>query len=282
MTPGRQGRRRNETVIARPLRSDPTSPRPAGDGHAGVHGARAGAGRGRAGRRTGRRLRAGLDPVRDPDRAAGICGRSAGEIHRKAARGDLADAMAGWSQRGRRRLIAWPWTAWPEAEDRPRDAGVVAQRMTAYRPGCRTGCAPPRSPAPPRKLGPRKRRSGGCWPTSWREAEARAEESRRPRKWPRPRPRPRPGAAVDRCAGRGAAGPGGGAGGGYACFRGNGRATGARWTALRDAEVLRGEQQAAATWPAGCARGAATPSSGSWRRARPADSRASHRHWCSR
>ena len=37
-----------------------------------VHGARAGPGRDRSGRRAGRRLRAGLDPLRDPHRAAGV------------------------------------------------------------------------------------------------------------------------------------------------------------------------------------------------------------------
>ena len=41
-------------------------------GHAGVHGARAGAGRGGADRRAGRRVRPGGDPVRDPDRPAAL------------------------------------------------------------------------------------------------------------------------------------------------------------------------------------------------------------------
>ena len=62
---------RQETVIAtarqRLRRPRPVPPR-LGDGHAGLHGAGAGPRRGRPGRRAGRRLRAGLDPLRGPHR----------------------------------------------------------------------------------------------------------------------------------------------------------------------------------------------------------------------
>jgi serine/threonine-protein kinase len=62
-------------------------------------------------------------------------GRSAGEIHRKAALGDLAEAAAALEASGAdAELIALARDCLArEAEDRPRHAGVVAERITAYR-----------------------------------------------------------------------------------------------------------------------------------------------------
>jgi eukaryotic-like serine/threonine-protein kinase len=64
-------------------------------------------------------------------------GRTVGEIHRKAARGDLADACGRLDACGAdaelaglaRECLAC------EPEDRPRDAGAVAERLTAYLAG---------------------------------------------------------------------------------------------------------------------------------------------------
>ena len=60
-----------------------------------------------------------------------------GEVQRKAARGDLADALARLDACGAdAELVALAAAAWPpSAEDRPRDAGAVAERLTAYLAG---------------------------------------------------------------------------------------------------------------------------------------------------
>jgi serine/threonine-protein kinase len=64
-------------------------------------------------------------------------GRSAGEIHRKAALGDLAEAVAALESSGADgELIALARDCLErEAEDRPRHAGAVAERITAYLSG---------------------------------------------------------------------------------------------------------------------------------------------------
>src|SRR5262249_38375500 len=61
-------------------------------------------------------------------------GRSAGEIQRKAARGELADALARLDACGAdAELVALGRDCLAaEPEDRPRDAGVVAQRVSGY------------------------------------------------------------------------------------------------------------------------------------------------------
>jgi serine/threonine-protein kinase len=61
-------------------------------------------------------------------------GRSAGEIQRKAALGDTADAFAELdASRADAELVALAKDCLArEAQDRPRDAGLVAARMTAY------------------------------------------------------------------------------------------------------------------------------------------------------
>ena len=76
-----------------------------GDGHACVHVARTGAGRAREARRTGRRVRARRDAVRDPDRSAAVRG------HRRRADADAGRARqtrpgAGPDRRLRRRSAA--------------------------------------------------------------------------------------------------------------------------------------------------------------------------------
>ena len=64
-------------------------------------------------------------------------GRGAGEIQRKAALGDLADAMARLDGCGAdSELVALAKRCLArEADDRPRSAGAVAERMTAYLAG---------------------------------------------------------------------------------------------------------------------------------------------------
>ena len=63
-------------------------------------------------------------------------GRSSGEIQRKAARGELADAFARLDQNGLGHdpeLIALARSCLaPERDDRPRDAGEVAEKMSLY------------------------------------------------------------------------------------------------------------------------------------------------------
>jgi serine/threonine-protein kinase len=68
---------------------------------------------------------------------AAFHGRSVGEIHRKAALGDLADAAARLDSSGADgELIALAKDALaPERDDRPRDAGAVARRITGYLAG---------------------------------------------------------------------------------------------------------------------------------------------------
>ena len=157
---------RQETVIATARSGSGLRPlaRRLGDGHASLHGPRAGPGRDRPGRRAGRRLRAGLDPLRDPHRQAGRSSAAiAGEIQRKAARGDLADALRPARRlRGRRRArraLAKDCLA-REPEDRPRDAGAVA-RADHGLPGRRAGAAATcRAAAGAMARGPRPPRSG--------------------------------------------------------------------------------------------------------------------------
>ena len=64
-------------------------------------------------------------------------GRASSEIQRKAARGDLADALSRLDASGAdAELIAMAKGCLaPEPQDRPRDAGQVAGRMTAYTSG---------------------------------------------------------------------------------------------------------------------------------------------------
>ena len=90
------------------------------------------------GRPPGRRLRAGLDPLRDPHRGAGVrrrLGRS--RSSRAAGRADTAAALARLARCGADvELLALARDCLAaEAKDRPADAGVVAGRMTAYLAG---------------------------------------------------------------------------------------------------------------------------------------------------
>jgi eukaryotic-like serine/threonine-protein kinase len=64
-----------------------------------------------------------------------FAGRSSGEIHRKAALGDLAEALAALEGKSTEpELIALTRDCLArEPEDRPRHAGAVAERITAYR-----------------------------------------------------------------------------------------------------------------------------------------------------
>ena len=137
--PGRQDRSPGDASSRRPGAAPTVRAlaRRLGDGHAGLHGARAGPRRGRPGRRAGRRVRAGLDPLRDLTGEPAFLGRSAGEIQRKAALGDLADAMARLeSLRGRRRADrAGAGLPGARAGGPAADAGAVAERITAYLAG---------------------------------------------------------------------------------------------------------------------------------------------------
>ena len=109
-----------------------------GAGHALVHGAGAGPGRERPPRRAGRRLRAGLDPLRDPHRPARLhrpvvrprsSARPPGATSSGAlARLDACGADAELVALARDALAA-------EADDRPHHAGAVVDRLSGYLSG---------------------------------------------------------------------------------------------------------------------------------------------------
>ena len=94
-------------------------------------------------------------------------GRTSGEIQRKAALGDLADAMARLDASGADAdLIALAKDCLArEPEDRPRDAGRLPSEMTAYLAGCRSGCGGPSWPASKNGRGAGSRRwwRRACW-----------------------------------------------------------------------------------------------------------------------
>ena len=88
---------------------------------------------------------------------------------RKAARGDLADALARLDACGAdAELVALARDCLAaEPEDRPRDAGVVAERITAYlagRAGAAAAAERERAVAEARAVEERKRRVAGSWP----------------------------------------------------------------------------------------------------------------------
>ena len=111
-------------------------------------------------------------------------GRTAGEIHRKAARGDLADAFGRLDACGAdaelaglaRECLAC------EPEDRPRDAGAVSRAVDRL-PGRGARAAPDGRARPGRGAGgPRRRPSDGPGRRAAQEAQAHAvEEGRRRR-----------------------------------------------------------------------------------------------------
>jgi serine/threonine-protein kinase len=109
-------------------------------------------------------------------------GRKAGELHRKAALGDLADARArleASSADAELLSLARDCLA-AEAEDRPRDAGALAQRMIAYRANVEQklrAAEIARATEEARAEEEAKRRV--LADELAREAQARAEESRR-------------------------------------------------------------------------------------------------------
>ena len=114
-------------------------------------------------------------------------GRSSGEILRKAALGDLADAVARLDACGAdAELVAIAADCLArEAEDRPRHAGAVAERVTAYLGG-RAGPPPRRGDRPRRRGGPRRgghphRRRGQRAPRS--AAPGGSRSGWRPRCW---------------------------------------------------------------------------------------------------
>ncbi len=96
-------------------------------------------------------------------------GRTVGEIHRKAARGDLTDAFGRLDACGAdaelaglaRECLAC------EPEDRPRNAGAVTERLTAYLAGVQERLRTAEFARVEAQRGPRKRPSGGPWPMRW-------------------------------------------------------------------------------------------------------------------
>ena len=123
-------------------------------------------------------------------------GRTVGEIHRKAARGDLADAFGRLDACGAdaelaglaRDCLAC------EPEDRPRNAGAVTERLTAYLAGVQERLRTAELARVEAQRGPRKRPSGGSWPTRWRRRRRRMRSRKGgggdsrwawpPRSWP--------------------------------------------------------------------------------------------------
>ncbi len=202
-------------------------------GTPGLHGARAGPGRGRHGRRAGRRLRPGLDPLRDPHRPAAHSSAAVpGELHRKAAprrprrcvrparRRAVDSELAGLA----RDCLA------REAKTAHVMPGLVAQRITTYRAGGREQAA----------YGgdrPRHRRSSGRRRGQAPRARRRAGRERRTRRGIPPHGRNRRGkgsrpravgAADDRCLAAALLVLVLGTGGGYACFSASSPRDGAR------------------------------------------------------
>ncbi len=86
-------------------------------------------------------------------------GRTSGDIQRRAARGDLADALAPAGRlRGRRRPgRAWPAIAWPPSPTTvPGTPGRSPGGWRRTWRACRSGCTPPSWPTPPRSPAPRR------------------------------------------------------------------------------------------------------------------------------
>ena len=102
-------------------------------------------------------------------------GRTAGEIHRKAARGDLSDAFGRLDASGAdpelaalaRECLAC------EPEDRPRNAGAVAERLIAYLAGVQERLRTAELARVEAQRGPRKRPSVGRSPTRSRRRRRR-------------------------------------------------------------------------------------------------------------
>ena len=116
-------------------------PRRLDPGHAQLHGPRAGPGRDRVDQRARRRVRPGLDPLRDPHRLAGLHWP---RLRRDPPQGGVEATRPmpspGWTAAGpRRELIALAKDCLAvEPEDRPRDAKVVS-RADHGLPGGRSG-----------------------------------------------------------------------------------------------------------------------------------------------
>ena len=159
-------------------------------------------------RRAGRRLRAwARSSARSSPASRPSPGRSRGEILRKAARGDTADALARLDACGAdAELVALARDCLAaEPEDRPRDAGVVAERITAYLAGVQERLAGGRARAG-RGRGAGRSRSGSGGRLQLGLAGLGAGADDRSAAWRRPttsssgRPAPR---AVDRLLARG-------------------------------------------------------------------------------
>ena len=92
-----------------------------------------------------------------------FAGSTREEIRDQAARGDLADALGRLDACGAEaELIGLAKDCLAaEPERRPRDAGEVARRMTAYLAGCRSGSGRPSWRGSRRRRGPRRSGSGG-------------------------------------------------------------------------------------------------------------------------
>ena len=97
-------------------------------------------------------------------------GRTVGEIHRKAARGDLAEAFGRLDACGAdAELVGLARDCLAcEPEDRPRNASVVTERLTAYLAGVQERLRTTELARVEAQGGPRRRPSGGSWPTRWR------------------------------------------------------------------------------------------------------------------
>ena len=147
-------------------------------GYPRVHGSRAGQGRGGADRRARRRIRPGGDPLRDPDRPAALYRLDPRGSSRRAARGDLADALARLDASGVDvELIGLAGSCLAaEPERRPRAAGEVARRLTAYLDGVQERLRRGRMGA---GRGPGSGRGGGETAPGRRRAGARPGPGRR-------------------------------------------------------------------------------------------------------
>ena len=159
---GRASRGRTRRSSPRPGAASTTrdlSQAGVGAGHARLHGARsrpAARSTGSTSGPTSSRLGSILCEILTGQPA--FTGRTSGEILRKAARGDLADALGPAGRLRGRRRAGRPGTRLPG----PRAGGPPAGRRGGRRPPARLHrpvqrrCARPRWPGPPRRRGPRR------------------------------------------------------------------------------------------------------------------------------
>jgi len=125
-----------------------------------------------------RRLRARLDTLRGAHRTTCFVGRSSDEVSRKAAAGDISDALARLGASGADpALVALATEAFRRPGPAPCDAGEVARRMFRLRIGRARTLKAAELARVEAQARAEEETSEGCWPTSC----GRSSSPRRPR-----------------------------------------------------------------------------------------------------